>query len=297
VVKLSRQGYYKERRRRKRQRINEELICTLVRRERCLQPKLGTRKLLGMLRPELADAGISIGRDRFFMLLKCHRLLIPKARARAPVTTDSRHRFREYRNLLKELELTAPHQAWVSDLTYVRTEQGFVYVSLVSDAYSRAIVGFDAADQSTADGPLRALDQAIRQLPTAACPVHHSDRGVQYCCNDYHDRLGERGLWISRTEDNHCYENAQAERLNGILKQEYGLGQTFGNKAQVRAALKQAVYLFNHRRPHTSLGYQIPAQVHNVGWQTFISAGTPVALRAPSVPAKDQKNTLTSVNF
>lgn len=291
VVSITRQGYYKERKRRKRQQVDEELICELVRCERRVQPRIGGKKLLVLLRPELARAGITIGRDRFFALLKQHGLLLPKPRARAPVTTDSRHRFRQYPNLLKELLLTAPHQAWVGDLTYLRTDEGFLYASLLSDAFSRKIVGHAGADHLTVSGPLRALQQAVRQLPDESCPVHHSDRGVQYCCNDYMDRLNQRGLWISRTEDDHCYENAQAERLNGILKQEYGLGQTFRTKALARAALDQAVQLYNNRRPHTSLGYQIPAHVHEMAWNNFISTGSPVALRATTAPAQHQKNT------
>lgn len=264
MVGLSRQGYYKARRRRQRAEVDEAAICELVKQERRLQTKIGGRKLLKLKRPALAEMGISIGRDRFFAVLRKQDLLIPRKRRRGPVTTDSRHRFDCYPNLLKDVVLTAPHQAWVSDITYVRTEEGFLYASLISDAYSRYIVGFEGSNTLAAEGCLRALSQAIRQLPDNARPLHHSDRGTQYCCEAYIKRLRGRRpkIKISMTEENHAAENAQAERLNGILKQEYGLGETFRTKSQARAALKQAVWLFNTRRPHTSLGYQIPDHVH-----------------------------------
>jgi putative transposase len=262
VVGLSRQGYYKARRHRQRADVDEAAICELVEQERCLQPRIGGRKLLVLLRPMLAEMEIVIGRDRFFGVLRKQDLLVPRRHRRGPATTDSRHRFDRYPNLLKNVVLTDPHQAWVSDITYVRTEEGFLYASLISDAYSRYIVGVEGSNTLAADGCLRALTQAIRQLPEDANTLHHSDRGTQYCCEAYVERLLSQRIEISMTEENHAAENAQAERLNGILKQEYGLGETFRTKTQARAALKQAVWLFNTRRPHTSLGYQIPAHVH-----------------------------------
>ncbi len=269
VVGMSRQGYYKARRLRQRAEVNEAAICELVKQERRTQTKIGGRKLLSLKRPALAEMGISIGRDRFFAVLRKHDLLIPKRRRRGPVTTDSRHRFDSYPNLLKDVVLTAPHQAWVSDITYVRTEEGFLYASLISDAYSRYIVGVEGSNTLAAEGCLRALSQAIHQLPDDASTLHHSDRGTQYCCEAYVQKLLSKRIKISMTEENHAAENAQAERLNGILKQEYGLGETFRTKTQARAALKQAVWLFNTRRPHTSLGYQIPAHVHKPSEETL----------------------------
>ena len=214
-----------------------------------------------MLSPELEKAGIELGRDRFIGILRRHDLLVER-RPRRGWTTQSLHHFYKYPNSLKVSPITAAHQAWVSDLTYIRSEEGFLYLSLITDDFSRKIVGWEAADRLEAEGCLRALRQALGQLPVGSRPIHHSDRGIQYCCQDYTGLLESHGLTISMTEDNHCYENAKAERVNGILKQEYGLGRTFASKAQARRAIEQAIWLYNYRRPHVSLGYLKPDEVH-----------------------------------
>lgn len=288
-VRLSRQGYYKGRRRRARREVDEEAILELVRAERRLQPRLGCRKLLVVLRGEMEKMGVRIGRDRLFALLGREGLLVPRRRTRVR-TTDSRHGLRTYPNLYREAEIDAPHQAWVSDLTYVWTAEGFAYVSLISDAHSRKIVGYGAEPTLEAIGSVRALRMALGQLPEGARPLHHSDRAVQYCCWDYVGVLEGRGLAISMTEEDHCYENAQAERLNGILKQEYGLGGEFRSRRQVAATLRQAVALYNGRRPHMSLGYRTPSEVHaggpaGPGPRAAGAAASAVALRAPFAAA------------
>lgn len=258
---MSRQNYYKSRRLRQRRQVDESLIISLVQQERRLQPYLGGRKLLSILRGELQLCDIAMGRDNLFKLLSEHGLLIKRKR-RAVQTTDSNHSFRQYSNLLRDFPLTGPHQAWVSDITYIRTDAGFVYLSLIMDAYSRQVVGYDSSDSLESEGCLCSLSQALRQLPEGYHPIHHSDRGIQYCCHAYTGQLRSAGLSISMTEENHCYENAKAERLNGILKQEYGLGGTFSSKAMAYQAIQQAVYLYNTRRPHTALGYRCPSEVH-----------------------------------
>ena len=282
---MSRQGYYKERKLRCHREVDEEAVVELVKRERALQPRLGVRKLRAVLADELEEMDIWIGRDSLFALLRRHGLLIERCR-RGTRTTDGRHGFRTYANRYRQMELTGPHQAWLSDLTYVRTEEGFVYISLIHDAHSRKIVGYAVHETLEAIGSVRALEMALRQLPAGVRPMHHSDRGIQYCCREYVQRLEARGIEVSMTEEQHCYENAQAERLNGIVKQEYGLGETFRTKAQVRAAMKQAVWLYNTRRPHVSLGYRTPEHVHKQAPEIAARAAvTPVALRAPSVTA------------
>ena len=258
---MTRQNYYKERTHRNRQVIAESLILALVRHERAMQPKLGGRKLLHMIGSDLASAGLSIGRDRLFALLSSHDMLIKRKR-RHYRTTNSWHGFQVYPNLIKDLPLTEAHQALVSDITYIRTDEGFVFLALVMDASSRAIVGYDCSDSLESEGALRALSMALGQLPNACGAIHHSDRGSQYCCKAYVGALKSSGLRISMTEENHCYENSQAERLNGILKQEYALGEGFGSKRDAYAAVKQAVHLYNHRRPHQSLSYHCPMVVH-----------------------------------
>lgn len=260
---MTRQNYYKQRRQRQRRQVDEDLVVDLVCRERAVQPRLGGRKLLHLLQGDLAKAGVEIGRDRFFQVLRNKELLIERT-VRSVRTTDSRHPFGVYDNLLKDRELTGPHQALVSDITYIRTDEGFVYLCLVMDAFSRAIVGFDCSDTLEREGALRALDQALKQLPQGSQAIHHSDRGSQYCCGEYVQRLQEAGVGISMTQENHCYENGQAERLNGILKQEYALGGVFRSKSQALRAVGEAVAIYNWRRPHQSLGYALPMEVHKV---------------------------------
>jgi putative transposase len=258
---MSRQNYYATRRLRQRRQIDEALILELVMRERRLQPRLGGRKLLHLLRADFQDAGVSIGRDRFFELLgESDLLVVPKPAA--PRTTNSRHSLPVFGNLLSGKVLSAPNEAWVSDLTYIRTDEGFLYAALITDAYSRKIVGAHIGDSLEAEGCLLALEQALKVLPAGKQPIHHSDRGCQYCCHEYVERLQARGLAISMTQAMHCYENAQAERVNGILKQEFELDQRFRTKAQARKAFEQAVWIYNHRRPHLRLNYRFPADVH-----------------------------------
>jgi transposase InsO family protein len=260
---MSRQNFYQQRRQRQARAVDEELVLTLVRRERQQQPRLGTRKLLWMLGPELSDAGVGLGRDQMFDLLRRHDLLLERLRG-TPRTTQSRHPLPVFHNLVRDLVESGPDQAWVADITYVRTEAGFVYVALIMDRYSRKIVGWHCGENLESFGCVEALKMALKDLPVGSHPVHHSDRGCQYCCHPYVELLQDRGLPISMTEQNHCYENAHAERVNGILKQEYALGTTFRTKADARRAVEQAVWLYNHRRPHLSLGFRTPAQVHSL---------------------------------
>jgi transposase InsO family protein len=182
--------------------------------------------------------------------------------AQYPHTTQSYHKLPVFRNLAKELEVKAPNEVWVSDLTYLRTMEGFLYLALITDKYSRKIVGWNVGDNLEAVGCTRALERALEELPAGSRPIHHSDQGSQYCCHEYVRRLGERGLAVSMTESNHCAENALAERMNGILKQEYGLGLEFGSKSLAQAAVRQSIELYNTRRPHGALGHRFPAQVH-----------------------------------
>jgi transposase InsO family protein len=258
---MSRQNYYAARRLRQRRDVDEALILNLVRRERKMQPRLGGRKLLHLLEAELEEAGVNMGRDRFFELLAENDLLVVPKPGR-PHTTNSRHCLPVFSNLLAGRVLQAPNEAWVSDLTYIRTDEGFLYASLITDAYSRKIVGYYIGDTLEAEGCLKALDLALSELPDGKHPIHHSDRGTQYCCHDYVERLQARGMPISMTEVMHCYENALAERVNGILKQEYEMDRTFRTKEQARVAFKQAVWLYNNRRPHLNLSMRFPAAVH-----------------------------------
>jgi len=218
---MSRQNYYAARKHRCRREVDEKLVIELVKSERRMQPRIGARKLLHIIDKDLSEAGASIGRDRFYELLAKNGLLVAKKRG-WPKTTNSRHSLPVFRNLIKDMApLTGPNQVWVSDLTYIRTEEGFMYASLITDRFSRKIVGCHIGDNLESIGCQMALEKALKDLPADCFPVHHSDRGCQYCCHEYVQMLNNRGLEISMTEENHCYENAMAERVNGILKQEY----------------------------------------------------------------------------
>ena len=258
---MSRQNYYKGRSKRKRREVDGDLIEELVRAERALEPRLGGKKLHRLLKPELEKAGVKIGRDRFFEVLGARGLVLEPL-PKAPRTTNSRHCLPVFRNLLADMNVEGPNQAWVSDITYIRTDEGFLYLSLVTDAWSRKIVGYHAGDTLETEGCLRALEKAVKELMDGMFPVHHSDRGCQYCSHLYTRKLQEYGLGISMTEENHCYENAKAERVNGILKQEYGLGSPFRTKQQAVESVDQAVMLYNTRRPHLALDYKTPEETH-----------------------------------
>lgn len=260
---ITRQSFYKGHTQRERRRVDGHLIAELVRAERAVQPRIGTRKLYRILKSKLDEAGVGIGRDRFLEVLREKGLLLEPL-PKAPRTTHSRHSLPVFHNLLRDRELDGPGQAWVSDITYIRTNEGFLYLSLIMDAWSRKIVGYHAGDTLETQGCLLALDLALGELSEGVRPVHHSDRGCQYCSHLYTGRLREAGLGISMTEEMHCYENAKAERLNGILKQEYYLGSCFRTKAQALAAVDHAVVLYNTRRPHKALKYETPAAAHGV---------------------------------
>lgn len=259
---MSRQNYYARRQRRQRRAVEADLIIQLVGRERELQPRLGGRKLYKVLEPELAAAGVQIGRDRFLGVLREAGLLLEPKPALYPCTTDSGHNLPVFRNQIKELKLTGANQVWVSDITYLRTAEGFLYLALITDKWSRKIVGHHCGETLEAAGALQALELAVASLPQGARPIHHSDRGCQYCSHLYVHWLNQYQLPVSMTETDHCAENALAERLNGILKQEYGLDQEFRTKADALHAVAQSIWLYNHRRPHTALRYQVPDQVH-----------------------------------
>lgn len=239
-------------------------MAELVRRERREQTRLGTRKLYHMLKAELSQAGVRIGRDRMFEELRSRDLLLEPVPAEYPRTTQSYHSLPVFRNEIKDREVTAPNQVWVSDITYLRTRESFIYLALITDKYSRKIVGWHAGDSLEAVGCVRALNRALVDLPEGSKPIHHSDQGSQYCCHQYVDRLQSSGLGISMTESNHCAENALAERMNGILKQEYGLGAELSSKEVACLAVEQAIELYNTRRPHQGLNYRTPAEVHGL---------------------------------
>lgn len=263
-VGITRQNYYARRKRRQRRQVDASLVIALVVAERQLQPRLGTRKLYFMLQPKLVAAGVVLGRDRFLEVLRAQALLLAPKPAAFPCTTNSHHCLPVFRNRIKGLVVSQPNEVWVGDLTYIRTAVGYLYLALLTDKYSRKIVGYHCGDTLAAGGCLAALKNALVELPAGAQPIHHSDQGTQYCCHEYVNWVTAHGLSVSMTETDHCAENALAERMNGILKGEYGLGDEFKTTAGAHQAVAQAVFLYNTRRPHTALHYRTPQAVHTL---------------------------------
>ena len=261
---MTRQNYYARRQARQRRVVDAGLIVELVRAERQLQPRLGTRKLRVVLQSQLARGQVKVGRDRFFEVLRQAGLLLAALPSQYPCTTSSYHCLPVFRNLVKELTVSLPNEVWVGDLTYLRTREGFLYLALLTDKASRKIVGYHCGDTLEAIGCVRALAMALRDLPAGKRPIHHSDQGSQYCCHEYVAQLAARELRMSMTERDHCAENALAERMNGILKSEYGLGRELPTKALARTMVDQAVELYNTRRPHTALAMRVPSEVHSL---------------------------------
>jgi putative transposase len=259
---MTRQNYYARRKTRQCRKVDAGLVVALVMEERKIQPRLGTRKLHFMLKGTLAREGVELGRDRFFKVLGEHGLLLEPKAAEYPCTTNSRHYLPVFGNRIKGLEVSQPNEVWVGDLTYVRTEMGFLYLALLTDKCSRKVVGYHCGDTLATGGCLAALNHALADLPKGAKPIHHTDQGTQYCSHEYVNWAEAHGLSMSMTETDHCAENALAERMNGILKSEYGLGGRFKTKASAHLAVDQAVHLYNTRRPHTALGYQTPQAAH-----------------------------------
>ena len=219
------------------------------------------RKLIKALDVDFKKANIKVGRDTLFNVLRKYKMLTLKKKTSAR-TTNSYHRFYKYNNIIKDVKVTRPNQVWVSDITYIRTIKGFCYLALITDVYSRKIVGYDLSDSLELKGCVRALNKAIYNTKEIDVLIHHSDRGIQYCSNVYTQILKKKKIDISMTEENHCYENAIAERVNGILKDEFYLDQTFDNEAHAKKAAKNAINLYNEVRLHLSLDYKTPNMVY-----------------------------------
>jgi len=257
---LKRDAWYKYQKRCIKRKVVHSEVVELVKEERKDQPRVGTRKLLEALHPCFETAHIKVGRDSLFDILREENMLIRRKKASCK-TTNSYHHFHKYGNLIKDMEITAPNQVWVADITYIRTIKGFCYLALITDLFSRKIVGYDISDTLELTGCLGAFKRAQKAARPAAGLVHHSDRGIQYCSNQYVNELKKYKVEISMTEENHCYENAVAERVNGILKDEFYLDQCFFDTEKAKLATKSAIKLYNNKRLHLSLGYKTPNEV------------------------------------
>lgn len=258
---IKRDAYYKYEKRFVKRAIEKQKVISLVKKRRDTLPREGTRKLHKALFQVFIDNELKIGRDKLFDILRDENMLVARKKASFK-TTNSYHHFHKYNNLIKDIKIERINQVWVSDITYIRIVNGFCYLALITDVYSRKIIGFDVSNTLELTGSLRALKMALRRSKNIAGLVHHSDRGVQYCSNQYVDELKKRNILISMTEENHCYENAIAERVNGILKDEFYLDQTFFDVAHAQKATKNAIKLYNEVRLHVSLNYKTPENVY-----------------------------------
>ena len=264
LLGFTRQGYYQYWQRQILEVKPEEQLLELVKEIRQEHPRMGGRKLYPLLQSEINKRGIKMGRNAFFDLLSEHRLLVRRKR-RHVMTTFSRHRFRKYPNLIQDVAVTRANQVWVSDITYWFTGYACLYVSLVTDAYSRRIMGYAVAETLEAVHCKQALVMALQHLDRRAGMhlIHHSDRGLQYCSREYIQELESYDIQISMTQNGDPLENPIAERVNGILKQEYLGHQTVYSFIQAQRVLEQAVFLYNYKRPHLSCDMLAPDQAHH----------------------------------
>ena len=257
---LNRQVYYRNTKRNKASRKKAEQVIELVENIRIKMPKLGGRKLYFLLSEPLKE--LKIGRDKFFNILRAnHLLIIPKRSYH--VTTNSHHRFRKHKNLVSDYQVTQPNQVWVADITYIGNRKKPSYLSLITDAYSKKIVGHHVAENLTTEGSLLALKKAIKkQKPILKSLIHHSDRGLQYCSDEYQKILEKNNINCSMTQNSDPYENAVAERINGILKQEFDIDKFDVETKIKRKIVDESIKIYNELRPHFSNHYLTPNQMH-----------------------------------
>ena len=244
--------------------LSEQLALEMVNDIRCRQPKIGVKKLYYLLSEDLQKLSSKIGRDALFTILRNNLLLVRKKRSRFS-TTNSNHDNRIYPNLIKGLVVTKPDQVLIADITYIRRIGGFSYLSVVSDLYSRKILGYYVSGNLSLECSLMALENSLRQLNNNEKNdiIHHSDRGIQYSSFRYTDKLKKHKIRISMSAKGNPYDNAVMERIMGILKQEFFLDQTFQNIESIRRAVREAITIYNEERPHLSLAYKTPAMVYN----------------------------------
>ncbi len=256
----NRQVYYRSKTRVKRHQQKAEKVITLVNAVRLKMPRLGGRKLYHLLERELKELGV--GRDKLFDILRANHLLI-KPKRQYHITTNSHHRFRKHKNLIEDIEVNRPEQIWVSDITYIGSRDQPQYLSLVTDSYSKKIVGYDVSDSLSVEGSARALKMAVQSRKYKEQQlIHHSDRGLQYCSDAYQELLKQHKIICSMTEQYDPYQNAIAERINGILKQEFILGIKVKDLELMKCLVRQSIKIYNTDRPHLSCHMHTPEYMH-----------------------------------
>ena len=262
LLGYTRQAFYQRKIAIEQEALQEELILQEVLRIRSRQKHIGTRKLLLLLKPFLSAHKIQVGRDKLFDLLAAHQLLVRRRKRKVPRTTFSDHWMRKYPNLTVGMQVLRSNSLWVSDITYITLKSDFAYLSLVTDAYSRMITGYHLSKNLLAEGCVKALKMALKQLPMESELIHHSDRGSQYCCAEYVEQLQGNKIAISMTQNSDPRENAIAERVNGIIKQEF-LETSYDTFELANNAVINAIYIYNHERPHSSIDMHTPFQAHS----------------------------------
>lgn len=263
LLGITRQAIYQRVHRDNARALELAPVKSMVLEIRRFMPRLGGKKLYFLLKPKFIEQGIKLGRDGFFSYLKHEKLLVKPKRSYTK-TTFSKHWMRKHPNLLKELRPKAAETVFVSDITYVQSEQGVHYLSLVTDAYSRKIMGYELSDEMKATDVVKALDMTVENRQYQCEAIHHSDRGLQYCSQVYQDKLNKNHITPSMTDGYDCYQNALAERINGILKQEFLLYKC-QNLEELKQLVEESILIYNEMRPHLSLGMKTPNQVHKKG--------------------------------
>jgi len=257
---IDRQVYYRSIKRKEIKIFKAEVVVDMILEVRKTMPMIGGKKLYYILNKELQS--LDIGRDKFFAIMKANHLFI-QPRRRYHVTTNSKHRFKKHDNLILNIDIKRPNQVWVSDITYIGRREKPRYLSLVTDAYSKRIMGFNVADNLNAESSVKALKMALRERKSKGLPlIHHSDRGLQYCSDIYQEILSKHKVLCSMTQNSDPYENAVAERINGILKQEFKIDQYDLELEEIGKLVKESVHTYNHKRPHISNYLLTPHEMH-----------------------------------
>ena len=259
----SRQNVYRQRKDILKTVSAQEAVKELVDRERKQLPRLGTRKIYHLIRDGIREQGLKFGRDKLFDLMRLYGLQI-KPRRRYTATTMSRHWLRKWPNIIKGKEVHHPDEVWVSDITYIKTEEGNCYLNMITDAYSRKIMGYAVEDNMETESMIEALRMATAQRKDPLITtIHHSDRGLQYCSKEYALMTTNNNIRLSMTENGDPYENALAERMNRTIKEEFGIDRKMKNKEQVRQLVAESIFLYNCKRPHLALKMKTPEEVYH----------------------------------
>jgi transposase InsO family protein len=257
---IDRQVYYRKIKRRNKRQSNASEVVSMVLEIRQTMPRIGAKKLYYLLNNPLKQ--LKIGRDKFITILRANHLLIVPKRS-YHITTNSHHRFRKHQNQILELQIQRPEQVWVSDITYIGKRENPCYLSLVTDAYSKRIMGFNVADNMNTESSLVALNNALKlRKDKTLSLIHHSDRGLQYCANEYQKLLHKNNIICSMTQNSDPYENAVAERINGILKQEFNIDKFIKKLPIMKLIVENAIEIYNQKRPHYSNYMLTPNQMH-----------------------------------